>query len=259
MHGRETVELFLLVREDGMCVAAASAFAGVSRGIGWHWGRSELPHGYAGAPPAPLQQPRRGDRGGPSQPPPPVARRPTRLLGPRPEPALGHRHHGVPPARRLPQGLPVARHRLLRRQARRVVRRDEAHGRARRLEPAGGLRDALARRAPGHPLRPRLPLPLARLGVDLRLRGARQEHVPQGGERRQRPRRGLLRPAQERVLPLPPLGRRGGRGLHRRAGRLDGVVPLGAGEDVARLEGDGREPQGPRVLGVGVQKNVRTP
>lgn len=82
-------------------------------------------------------------------------------------------------ARRV-YGLPVARHRLLRRQARRVVRRDEADGRARRLEPAGGLRDALARRAPGHPLRPRPPLPLARLGVDLRCRGARQEHVLQG-------------------------------------------------------------------------------
>ena len=98
MHDRETVELFLLAREDGMCVAAASAFAGVSRGIGWHWGRSELSHGYAGAPPAPLRQLRRRDRGGPSQPPP-GARRPARLLGPRPEPALGHRHHGVPPAR----------------------------------------------------------------------------------------------------------------------------------------------------------------
>ena len=52
MHDRETVELFLLAREDGMCVSAASAFAGVSRGTGWHWGRGELPHGYTGAPAA---------------------------------------------------------------------------------------------------------------------------------------------------------------------------------------------------------------
>ena len=52
MHDRETVELFLLAREDGMCVSAASAFAGVSRGTGRHWGRGELPHGYTGAPAA---------------------------------------------------------------------------------------------------------------------------------------------------------------------------------------------------------------
>lgn len=32
MHDRETVELFLLAREDGMYVTAASVFAGVSRG-----------------------------------------------------------------------------------------------------------------------------------------------------------------------------------------------------------------------------------
>ena len=32
MHDRETVDLFLLAREDGMYVTAASAFVGVSRG-----------------------------------------------------------------------------------------------------------------------------------------------------------------------------------------------------------------------------------
>ena len=50
MHDRERVELFLLAREDGMCVAAASAFAGVSRRTGWHWEHGELPHSCAGAP-----------------------------------------------------------------------------------------------------------------------------------------------------------------------------------------------------------------
>ena len=50
MHDGETVELFLLAREDGMCVAAASAFAGVSRRTGWHWEHGELPHSCAGAP-----------------------------------------------------------------------------------------------------------------------------------------------------------------------------------------------------------------
>lgn len=52
MHDRETVELFLLAREDGMCVSAASAFAGVSRDTGRRWGRGELPHGHTGAPAA---------------------------------------------------------------------------------------------------------------------------------------------------------------------------------------------------------------
>ena len=48
MHDRETVELFLLAREEGMCVSAASAFAGVSRRTGRHWEHGELPRSLAG-------------------------------------------------------------------------------------------------------------------------------------------------------------------------------------------------------------------
>ena len=59
-----------------------------------------------------------------------------------PQRAVGHRHHGVQAALRG-EVLPVARHhRLLRRQARRVVDRPAPHGAAGQLLARGGLRDA---------------------------------------------------------------------------------------------------------------------
>lgn len=69
------------------------------------------------------------------------------------------------------------------------------------------LLEARTRRRPNvRPLGPRLPLPLARVGRHLRRGGARQEHVRKGPQPRQRRLRGVLRTAQERVLPLTVLG-----------------------------------------------------
>lgn len=50
MHTKEEVELFLLAREDGMGVADAAAFAGVSRGAARRWAEGALPRSYTGAP-----------------------------------------------------------------------------------------------------------------------------------------------------------------------------------------------------------------
>ena len=141
--------------------------------------------------------------------------------------------------------------RLLRRQARRLVGRAPADRRPRELEPGGRVRLPRPRRAPRRPLRPRRPLPLARLDRGLPAPRAREEHVAQGQELRQRPDGGLLRPAQERVLPRPGLGRLGRPGLHGGAQRVAAPVPLGAGERGAGLEGAGREPQAARLRGVG--------
>ena len=50
MHSKEKVELFLLAREEGMCVSEAARFAGVGRGAGRRWDAGELPRSYTGAP-----------------------------------------------------------------------------------------------------------------------------------------------------------------------------------------------------------------
>ncbi|MBM6815911.1 IS3 family transposase [Olsenella uli] len=75
------------------------------------------------------------------------------------------------------------------------------HRPARELVARGRLRDARARGAARRPLRPRRALPLAGLGRGVPARPPRQEHVAQGPQLRQRPHGGLLRDAQERVLP----------------------------------------------------------
>ncbi len=50
MHDRETVELFLLGREEGMSVRAAADLAGVTRGTAGVWASGRLPRSYTGAP-----------------------------------------------------------------------------------------------------------------------------------------------------------------------------------------------------------------
>ena len=105
--------------------------------------------------------------------------------------------------------------------------------------------------AAGRALRPRRALPMARLGGGLPALPPRQEHVAQGREPGQRPHGGLLRPAQERVLPLPGLGGLGRLGLHGRAQPVAPLVPLGAHIRGAGLAHAGREPQAPRLRGVG--------
>lgn len=50
MHDRETVELFLLAREEGMSVRDAALLAGVSRSSAARWSAGRLPRSYTGEP-----------------------------------------------------------------------------------------------------------------------------------------------------------------------------------------------------------------
>ena len=118
----------------------------------------------------------------------------------------------------------------------------------------GSLLDALAARREGAhrgAQRPRGPLPVA--GVDRDLRGARARalDVGQGVQPRQRGLRGVLREAQERVLPLPGLGGRLARGVLRDAGRLPAVLLLGEDQALARVAEPGRVPPQRGLGGVG--------
>lgn len=81
-------------------------------------------------------------------------------------------------------------------------------------------RHASRRGASHHSLGPRVPLPAVRM--DPHLRGARADpvHGRQGLQPGRRGRRGILRQAQERVLPLPRLEGRGVPGIPRTARRL---------------------------------------
>ena len=92
------------------------------------------------------------------------------------------------------------------------------------------LSDACSRLAPGDPLRPRRALPLAGLDIDMRAERPGQEHVGQGLQPRQRRDGGLLRPAQEGVLPREGLVRLVARGVHRGPRRLDRALQLRAGK-----------------------------
>lgn len=136
------------------------------------------------------------------------------------------------PVRR--EGLPVAGRRPVRLQAGRVGHRGPAHGRARERVPLPGVRRAAARGGPRRAHRPRLPLPVA--GVEVDLRGARPHplDVQEGQVRGQRRDGGVLREAEERVLPRQGLVRGPGRRVRAEARPLDGVVPLRQAEGVPR-------------------------
>ena len=49
MYSKENVELFLLAREDGMCIKGAAAFAEVNYKAAKDWIYKGLPHSYTGA------------------------------------------------------------------------------------------------------------------------------------------------------------------------------------------------------------------
>ena len=97
---------------------------------------------------------------------------------------------------------------------------------------------------------------LAGLDRDLRARRADPQHVAQGDERRQRPRRGVLRPAQAGVLLRRRLDRSVPGGLHGGAGRLDALVPRGPHLPGARLAYPRRAPGRDGVRGVGLSKKM---
>ena len=161
---------------------------------------------------------------------------------PAPQPPLGDRHHRVQAAVGR-EVLPEPGRRLLRRQAGRLVGRAQAHRAAGQLLPRSRLRDAWAGRGAGGAQRPGRALPMARLGRDMRGVRARAEHVAQGAQPGQRPDGGLLRNAQERVLPPDRLvGMEPGR-LHGSARRVDALVPQRAQVREARLAHPGRAPR----------------
>ena len=148
--------------------------------------------------------------------------------------ARRHRRHRVQ-ARRV-QGLPLPGDRLLRRVAGvlegvtctrtrsswSACSRPRRRGRAHRGEAAGA------------PHRRRLGLHDRRLGVGVRGGARRALDVAQGEEPRQRPRRGVLRHAQVRLLRGQGLGGRGLRGVRRRARPLHRVVPQREAQEGAR-------------------------
>ena len=125
--------------------------------------------------------------------------------------------------------------------------------------PAQGLRGQAGGRPHDDPLGPRRPLPLA--GVDRDLRGERagQEHVREGLQPGQLGLRGLLRPPQERVLPLQGLGGRDGRGVHGQARGLPRVLSRGADKEVPRVAQPDGVPQEAWIRLGAVQEIVRTP
>ena len=123
------------------------------------------------------------------------------------------RSSGCRPAR----GATCPRCRLLRRQAGGLVDR----GPADRGLANSSLEAACATLAPGEApayTRTGVPLPLARLGRDMRGERAGQEHVAKGHELRQRPCGGGSSACSSRSSTTPGTGRRRPRGVH---GALD--------------------------------------
>lgn len=176
----------------------------------------------------------------------------------RAQPAVAHRHHRVrAPGRR--EGLPEPGHRLLRRDACRLVDWAAPRQAPRELEPAQGLRGEAGGGAHDDPLGPGRPLPLA--GVDRDLRGERpgQEHVREGLQPGQLGLRGLLRARQERVLPLQGLGGRDGRGIHGEARGLPRVLSGWAHQEVPRVAEPYGVPQEAWIRLGAVQEIVCTP
>ncbi len=94
-----------------------------------------------------LQLLRRRDRRARAQPAAEGGRHP-RLLRRAPQRGVGQRRDRVPPARRRPQGVPVARRRPVRRQARRLGRRHQPRRAPHRVVPRDGVRDARGGEAP---------------------------------------------------------------------------------------------------------------
>lgn len=186
--------------------------------------RAEIGRPRGGVPEeAQVQLPRRRGVARPAQPSP-AARRHPRLPRRAAERALGRRPHRVPPSGRRGEGLPERGGRLPRRAAGGVGRRHVPGLRAGERVARARLRRALPGREADHPLQPRLALPLAGLSLHMRARRPRPQHVMEGHELRQRPRPGVLRPAQAGVLLRRRLVRGDRRGVHGRARRVAGVV-----------------------------------
>ena len=103
--------------------------------------------------------------------------------------------------------------------------RHEPERRAGQPDAPRRVRHARRRGASDHPLRPRLPLPVARM--DQHLQGERVDPVDEreGLLPGQRGRGRVLRASQAGVLPRARLRRRHHQGVHRTTGRIHDLVP----------------------------------
>ena len=141
------------------------------------------------------------------------------------------------------------------------VDRDELEREARQLQPRGRVRDSFRRAAAGDPPRPRMPLPLARVDCDLRQEPPGQADVEEGVRPRQLGDGGLLRKAQERVLPpLRLVGRPGPRVLPH-ARRVSEIPRRGAAQGEAGLDESDAVPKKPgtgRIAGPKKRPHPRT-
>lgn len=117
--------------------------------------------------------------------------------------------------------------------------RHEPERRAGQPDAPRRVRHARGRGASGHPLRPRLPLPVAR--VDQHLQGERVDPVDEreGLQSGQRGRGRVLRASQAGVLPRPELHGRHHRRVRRTVGRVHALVSGRA--DQARLRHQHRQ------------------
>ncbi len=150
--------------------------------------------------------------------------------------AEGGRHHDFSAGRpneawvsdvtefRLPddgrKGVPVARRRPVRRQARRLGRRHQPRRAPHRVVLGWRARRSGRREVRAH--RPRLPLPLARVEGHMRAPRAGQVDVAQGTSPDNAACEGFFGQPEERVLPRAGLVGMDGGGLHGAAGRVDG-------------------------------------
>ena len=190
----------------------------------------------------------RGGRGGPTAPARAGRRRPRRASCAAASARRRRASRGPPtsPSSDRPPrqgGLPVGRQGPPRLLGRGVEGRRAPGRRAGQLDARGRLRPADARRAPRHPLRPRRPLPLARLGLDLREQRPHQEHARQGPQPGQRRDGGPLRPAQEGAPARRGLVGPDPRPPHRGARGPDRPLRYGEAQRRARRPHAGRVPR----------------
>lgn len=147
--------------------------------------------------------------------------------------ALADRHNRVRPARR--QGPPVADNGLLRRRAPGVVHRHEPRRQARQRQPRGRVPHPPRGRGADDSLGPGVPPPAARLDRDLREEPPGRVDFEEGLLARQLGDGGVLREAQERLLPPPGLIGGDGAGVLPHARRLPEVLQRAEAEGEAGL------------------------
>lgn len=157
--------------------------------------------------------------------------------------AVAHRHHGVRAAGR--QGVPVPDPRLLRRRPARLVDRHGPERGARQQQPRGRVRHPFQRAAPRRALRSRVPLPLARMDRDLREEPPDQVDVEEGVQPGRLGDGGILRQAQERVLPPSGLVGRDDARVLPNARRLSEILQRGAAEGEAGMAEPDAVPEEP--------------